>query len=85
VVLGDSLCFGNTLIQDEANRDFARNCVNWLVSHDVLIEGIGPRPIDEYRISMTNGERRAVQWTLLAGLPGAVLVLGWFTWLRRRS
>ncbi len=85
VVLGDSYCFGNQLIQDEANRDLARNCVNWLVSHDVWLEGIGPRPMDEYRLSLSGGELRAIRWTLLAGLPGAALTLGMMTRLRRRS
>lgn len=85
VVIGDSHCFGNLLIQDEANRDFARNTINWLLSKDVQLAGIGPRPMDEYRISLTTREMNTIRWVLLAGLPGAALVLGWFVWLRRRS
>jgi hypothetical protein len=85
VVVGDSYCLANTLIQWGANRDFARNAVNWLLSRDLLVQGIGTQSVKEYRISMTGAELRTVRWLFLAGFPGGVLFLGFLVWLRRRA
>jgi hypothetical protein len=85
VVVGDSLFLANNLIEYDGNRDFARNAVNWLLSRDLLVQGIGTRSIREYRITMTAAELATVRWLLLAGFPGGVLLLGFTVWLRRRS
>jgi LPXTG-motif cell wall-anchored protein len=34
---------------------------------------------------MTHAQLRSVQWLLLLGLPGAVLLLGLLVWVRRRN
>ncbi|MSU62001.1 MAG: hypothetical protein EXS31_06345 [Pedosphaera sp.] len=85
VVVGDSFFLLNGVIEFEANRDFARNTVNWLLSREKLLEGIGPRGIDEYRVSMSERDMFTAQWMLLGGAPGVVLFFGWIVWLRRRS
>ena len=85
VAVGDSLFWGNTGIDWEANRDFARLAVYWLVNRDVLLEGVGARPIKEYTITMTRSQMKTVRWLLVAGLPGLVLVIGFLVWARRRS
>jgi hypothetical protein len=85
VVVGDSLCFANAVIEVEANRDLARNAMNWLLSRDLLVRGIGTRSIKEYRITMTPAEMARVRWLFLGGFPGGVLLLGFFVWLRRRA
>ncbi len=85
IIVGESIFLGNRIINDEANRDFARNAVNWLLSRDAFLEGIVSQPMEEYQISMTQREMRMAQWILLAALPGSVLFLGWLVWLRRRS
>jgi hypothetical protein len=85
VVVGDSYCLANTGIQFEGNRDFARNAMNWLLSRDVLVQGVGVRSIKEYRISMTAAELGTIRWLFLGGFPGAVLFVGFLVWLRRRA
>jgi hypothetical protein len=86
VVIGDSLCFDNELIGSGANSDFAGFVVNWLLDRpQFMIEGLGPRPIKEYKVAVTQGQMRTLQLLLLAGMPGAVLLLGALVWLRRRS
>lgn len=85
VVVGESLFLANTAIDYEANRDFARLAVNWLINREILLEGIGPRPIKEYTITMTRSEMNAVRWLLVAGIPGSVLLFGMVVWARRRS
>jgi hypothetical protein len=85
VVVGDSIFLGNHQIESAANRDFAGYAVNWLLERTQLMQGLGPRSITEFRLTMTKSQFHAAQWILLGGMPGAVLVLGGLVWLRRRS
>ncbi|MCU0771677.1 MAG: GldG family protein [Verrucomicrobia bacterium] len=85
VILGDSIVFGNQLIESVGNRDFANALVNWLLDRTVLLEGVGPRPVAEYRLVMTDTQFARIRWVLLAGLPAAVLACGGILWLSRRS
>jgi hypothetical protein len=85
VAAGDSFFLGNAPIRFEANIDFARSAVHWLVNRDALLEGIGPRPVKEYRINLTNAQLGTLRWIFLVGFPGSFLVLGFLVWLRRRA
>jgi len=86
VVVGDSLFLANGWIDAAVgNRDLANSAINWLLHRTQLLEGVGPRPIKEYRILMSAAQLQRTQWILLGGLPGAVLVLGTLVWLRRRK
>lgn len=84
VVVGDSFCFSNQLLERERNADFASYLLNWLVDRPQLLGGIAARPVKEYRIIMTRAQMQSTEWVLLGGLPGGVLVLGGLVWLRRR-
>jgi hypothetical protein len=85
VVTGDSLFLDNQLINDGANRDFIGYAVNWLLDRPALLQGIGPRPVVEFRLIMTRQQQNNVRWLLLGALPGGVLALGGMVWLRRRK
>jgi len=85
LVAGDSIFLANHQIESAANRDFGIFAANWLLDRPQLVEGIGPRPITEYRLVMTRNQLHGAQWLLLAGMPGAVLLVGGVVWLRRRS
>ena len=85
IVAGDSDFLDNQMIEAAANRDFAGYAVNWLLDRTVLLEGIGPRPVTEFRLTMTQNQQNNVRWLLLAALPGAVLTFGWLVWLVRRK
>ena len=85
VVVGDSYFLNNKVIEFEANRDFARNAVNWLLNRDALVPGIGAKSLKEYRIVMTASEMSGVRWLFLAGFPGGVLLVGIVIWMRRRA
>jgi hypothetical protein len=85
IVTGDSFFLGNRQIESAANRDFAGYAANWLLDRTVLLEGIGPRPVTEFRLTMTRDQQRDVRWLLLAALPGGVLAFGWLVWLARRK
>ena len=84
LVVGDSFFLGNRQIESGANRDFAGYAANWLLDRTVLLEGIGPRPVQEYRLTITRDQLRQVRWLLLAALPGGLLAFGWLVWLVRR-
>jgi len=86
IVVGDSLFLANGWIDAAAgNRDFANSAINWLLHRTQLLDGVGPRPIKEYKILMSRTQLQRTQWVLLGGLPGGVLVLGSLVWLRRRK
>ena len=85
IVGGDSLFLGNLQIESAANRDFVGNVVNWLLERTQLLAGLGPRPIIQYQVVITQSQLHQAQWVLLAGLPGSVLLLGGLVWLRRRK
>lgn len=84
VVIGDSLFVSNSLLGDGANSDFANQIVNWLVNRDSLLNEIGPSPMSEYEILLTQEQMTQVRWLFLGMIPGVVIVLGFFVWLRRR-
>jgi len=84
LVVGDSFFLANGYIDLAANRAFAGYAANWLLDRMQLLQGIGPKPVGQYRIVMTKAQTQTTRWLLLAGLPGTVLFLGALVWLRRR-
>jgi len=85
VALGDSTFWANTLIESDANREFAASTVNWLVQQGLLLGEIPRQQIRTYKLTITNVEMRNSRWLLLAGMPGAVMLIGVFVWMRRRK
>lgn len=85
VVIGDSMFLNNKFIEAGVNRDFAGYAVNWLLDRPTLLNGIGPRPVVEYRVMMTGTQLRNVRWLLIGAFPATALILGGLVWLRRRK
>jgi hypothetical protein len=85
VVTGDSFFLANGVIGDVANADFAANAINWLLERPLLLEGVAPKRIDEYRLAITTAQLNTLQWILLAAIPGGILLLGGLVWIRRRK
>jgi hypothetical protein len=85
LVAGDSIFLGNYYIEGGGNRDFLGYAVNWLLDRPQLLEGIGPRPVTEFRLQLTRLQQREMRWMLLGVLPGAVLLFGGMVWLARRK
>lgn len=85
VVTGDSFMFANFLLDYLGNRDFANQCLNWLLDRSELMAGIGPRPMKEYQLALTPAQLSGVRWVLVGGLPAGALLVGFLVWLRRRS
>ena len=85
IVAGDSIFLGNYYIEGGANRDFLIGAANWLLDRPQLLEGIGPRPVTEFRLLLTKHQQLQLRWLLLGAMPGSVLFLGWLVWLVRRT
>ena len=84
VVTGDSLFLNNNNIDRDGNHQFASHAINWLLARNELLVSVPPRPIAEYKLTMTAAQMSAARWILMAAFPGAVLLLGALVWLRRR-
>ncbi len=86
IVVGDSLCLDNELIESPpANHYFGVLAVGWLLDKpQVLLDGILPEPLKDYRLIMTEQQLQTAQLVLLLGLPGGVLLIGLLVWWRRR-
>jgi ABC-type uncharacterized transport system involved in gliding motility auxiliary subunit len=85
VVSGDSFFLDNQLIETGANRDFLNYAVNWLCDREEMLQGVGPRPVTEFRLTLSHKQHQQLRWLLLGALPGGVLVFGWLVWLIRRK
>ena len=85
VVTGDSIFLGNYYLEGAGNRDFLNSAVNWLLDRPQLLDGIGPRPVTEFRLLLTKHQQLQLRWLLLGALPGGVLFFGWLVWLVRRQ
>ncbi|MBN8248573.1 MAG: GldG family protein [Verrucomicrobia bacterium] len=88
VVIGDSTMFANESLGKPLptanNRDFANLAISWLLDRPQSL-AIGPRPIREYRLQLTEAQVHTLRWVLLGAMPGAVLLVGMGVWFRRRS
>src|SRR6266516_128644 len=84
VVVGDSLFLVNAIIEFDANRDFESLAVNWLLDRVQLL-AIGPRPIHEDKISLTQSQMSGARWILMGAMPGAALLVGLLVWAGRRK
>lgn len=85
LITGDSLFLNNQLIDAGVNQDFADSAVNWLLERATWLQGVGPRPITEYRLVLNSGQVNAVKGILLGAIPGGILLFGGLVWLRRRK
>lgn len=85
LAVGDSIFLTNHQIESAGNKDFAHLAVNWLLERTQLMQGLGPRAVGDYRITLAAEQRHRVQWLLLGVIPGVVLAFGGLVWLRRRK
>jgi ABC-2 type transport system permease protein len=84
VVTGESLFLANNAIDREGNRQFATHAINWLLARNDLLVAVPPRPMTEYKLTMTDAQMSSASWILMGALPGSILSIGGLVWLRRR-
>jgi ABC-type uncharacterized transport system involved in gliding motility auxiliary subunit len=83
VVLGDSDFASNALLGFQGNQDFFLNTVAWLAQDPDLIS-IRAREPEDQKMFLTTTQERNVLYLSLVLLPGLFVVLGVYTWWRRR-
>ncbi len=84
VVIGDSHCLNNQVLDSAGNRFFAGFAVNWLLDRPQAMLEIPPKVLKDYKVTATESQVRNLGLILVLGLPGAVLCFGGLVWLRRR-
>jgi hypothetical protein len=85
IVVGDSFLFNNRQVEMLSNRDFLNAAINWLGERNVLLEGVGPKRVTEFRLVVTKARMRTLQWILLGAVPGGILLFGGIVWISRRK
>ncbi len=86
IAIGDADLFSDSMIDaGAANHTFAWLALNWLLDRpEILLSGLTPRPIKEYKLLITESQSQSLQLLFLVGMPGTVLLVGGLVWLRRR-
>lgn len=84
VVIGDSLCFNNQILDSAGNRFFAGFAVNWLLDRPQAMLEIPPKALKDYKVTATATQVRNLGAILVLGMPGVVLIFGGLVWFRRR-
>lgn len=83
VVIGDSDFAANGQIENVGNLDLILGACHWLMAQEQLI-GIGPKPLESIRLTLTAGQVRGIFWLSFAGFPALMGLLGAGVWWRRR-
>ena len=83
-MIGDSDFASNAVVGIQGNRDLFLNTVNWLARQESLIS-IRAREPEDRRLTLTAAAQRRVFWLSVLLLPAAILGVGVYTWLSRRS
>ena len=84
IVIGDSLCFNNQILDSAGNRFFAGFAVNWLLDRPQAMLEIPPKTLKDYKVTASAVQIRNLGLIMVLGFPGAVLLFGGLVWLRRR-
>ena len=84
VVIGDSDFATNGQLSNVGNLDLALGVFHWLVAQEQLI-GIGPKPLEAIKLSLTATQLSAIFWFSFAMLPCCAILLGVGVWWVRRQ
>jgi hypothetical protein len=83
VVMGDTDFLSNGALSG-GNADLFMSALNWLLDREQLM-AIAPKPVQETRLVLTQGQITSIFWVVTVVLPGLFAVLGAGVWLQRRS
>ncbi|MBI4023503.1 MAG: GldG family protein [Verrucomicrobia bacterium] len=83
VVFGSSGFIRNGSITG-GNLDLFMNALNWLLKRQQLL-GIAPKTPQEFSLSLTSFQQRAIFITEVIVIPSFAAVIGFLVWLKRRK
>ena len=84
VVFGDSDFIINAQLANVGNKDMLLGAIYWLTEQEQLI-GIGPRPIESIKLTLTGSQLTRVFWFSLFSMPLTCAILGVGMWWLRRQ
>ncbi len=83
VIIGDGDFLSNTYLGNGANLELGLNIIHWLTLDDTPIL-IPFRSAPDPNLNLSEGILALIAAVFLFGLPGMLLVCGWFIWFRRQ-
>lgn len=84
LVIGDSDFVTNAQLANAGNRDFILAAMHWLAAQEQLI-GIGPKPLESMKLSLTASQMGALFWLSIAVFPACAFAGGAIMWWLRRQ
>lgn len=84
VVIANSNFLDDQFVAEAGNLNFFYNITNWLLGQSERIT-IAPKEFQITRVVLTPLQTNLIRWFVMVVLPAAILILGGFIWLRRRS
>jgi ABC-type uncharacterized transport system involved in gliding motility auxiliary subunit len=83
VVLGTSLIAANGMLNQQSNRDFIMNSINWLSEDEDLIS-IRATPPESQHLTMNAEQMRRLLILGVFGIPLLIVLAGFLVWWERR-
>lgn len=83
IVIGNSEFATNQWESQQRNGDLFFNSVNWLTQEENLIS-IRPKQAANRRVTLTEAQKRGMQWISTVFVPLLVIIAGIIVWLKRR-
>ncbi len=83
VVFGDSDFVSNGALAG-GDQDLFMSALNWLLDREALM-AIGPKPIEEIKLSLSRKQLTDLFWINIAGIPALAGGMGLLVWFRRRK
>ncbi len=84
VVIANSNFLDDQFVTEAGNLNFFYNITNWLLGQPERIT-IAPKQFQITKVVLSPLHTNLIRWFVLLVLPAAILILGGFIWLRRRS
>jgi len=85
IVVGSSdIATNNRLAGSPGNQAFILNAINWTVDRDAQL-AIQPRPIERFRLSLSQEQLSRLRFSLWFGVPGLVAIFGFIVYWTRRA
>lgn len=84
VVYGSPDFVSNSILSFQGNRDLFLNTMDWLAAQQNFIT-IRPQTPANAPVNLSAGQMRYIFFTLLVGLPLALVIIGCGVWWRRRA
>lgn len=84
VVIGNTQFLRPNNMRDELTH-FMNSSINWLAGREELVGGIGPKPMQNQKITIPAEQKSQINIAILAVLPTLAAIIAFIVWFNRRS